>query len=244
MAHIQEGIETSATLEKVYKHFYERGFCIFESDNPLYDFEIMLEDSSPQTAFEHDPDLLEPSDPITRGVIVCAYRSEAPNNLLAFHVASNLKTDEDVIIANVWINEGDQMVVDTTTARTLLFGNVDCKSEYRAPTITEDPDGFISEFLKTKATYILSRENYLVEPSDNPAFQLRISKDGVERLVYVMCVCGYESFDEIRAEAKRLPHIENACIFVNFINEDDSSVFGLYRIDELLDESIGEPESL
>lgn len=234
MAHILNNLNKDAILEKVYRHFYDAGNVIYESDNPLFDFEI-------EYSAELDGDTIEG----THGVIVCAYEGEISNRLLAFHVASNLDTDENIIIANVWVNKHGNVVVDATTSKEVLFGGFDCQEEYHAPSITEDPQGFISEYMKARATYILSQENYRVEPSDNPDFQLLISKGEEEHLVYVMCICTeYEGFDEIRTQAQRLSDTENACIFVNIIYGDDSSAFGLYMVSDLLNPSVDEPEPM
>lgn len=214
MSHIPENLDAQPILEKVYAHFYNRGEVIFESDNPEYDFEI------------------EKSEGVTFGVIVCAYQSEAPNNMLAKHIAK--QCDKNTYIASVMVTKRGSMLVDVNTSKALLEGTFDFFEEdnTQPPKLSEDPQGFVREFMLQKTKYILHKELYTVENSPDPQFDLYVTspEDGKQHLLRIVVIdTEYEDIDTAKAVAQSIPLTDGALIFVHFMYPDNTTTWDVFN---------------
>ena len=214
MSHIPESLDAEAILEKVYRHFYNRGNAICESDNPLYDFEI------------------EVTDDVFMGVIVCAYVAETPSNLLALHIAK--QCDKNTYIASVMVTKRGSMLVDVNTSKALLEGTFDFFEEDAAqpPKLSEDPQGFVREFMLQKTKYILHKELYTVENSPDPQFDLYVTspEDGKQHLLRIVVIdTEYEDIDTAKAVAQSIPLTDGALIFVHFMYPDNTTTWDVFN---------------
>lgn len=219
MEHIPENLDRQKILEKVYAHFYNVGENIFESDNPIYDFEI------------------EKSEGVCFGVIVVAYESERPCNIFAKHIAK--ECSKNTIIASVMVTKHGSMLIDVNTSKALLEGTFDFSDEdmqSQKYSLSKNPKEFIRQYSVTKAAYILSHDNYHVEVSPDPSFDLLVKPSNSNEfyLVYVASVSSETWLEEAKEIAKSLPPIPSAIMFLHIYHSDSNTSWDAWSLGELL----------